>query len=105
MKILIVEDEALIAENLGEFLLENGHSYIKSYDILEAEEILSRDSIDFLICDLNMPPIGLEENLQLLTQTGALTGYIWFENYIKINHPYLVQRLSLIHISEPTRPY
>ena len=57
-KILIIEDETLIALSLKKLLTKRGHNVITIESGLEAINLLKRDSFDRVICDLILPDIS-----------------------------------------------
>ncbi|MBR2208477.1 MAG: response regulator transcription factor [Synergistaceae bacterium] len=61
MKILIVEDEASIAEVVSAFAKREGYETVVAADGLEALEIFERDDIDLVILDLMLPKLNGEE--------------------------------------------
>ncbi|MFA5864164.1 MAG: sigma-54 dependent transcriptional regulator [Phycisphaerae bacterium] len=72
--ILILDDDRIILDSLGEFLLMDGYGAFTANDFQEAKKILSRQSIQIVITDLNMPSInGLE-----------------FLKYVRENYPQIV---------------
>ena len=61
MKILIVEDEASIAEVVSAYARRDGYETVIASDGLEALEIFERDEIDLVILDLMLPKLNGEE--------------------------------------------
>ena len=61
MKILIVEDEASIAEVVSAYAKREGYETVIASDGLEALEIFERDEIDLVILDLMLPKLNGEE--------------------------------------------
>ena len=61
MKILIVEDEASIAEVVSAYARRDGYETVIASDGLEALEIFERDDIDLIILDLMLPKLNGEE--------------------------------------------
>ena len=61
MKILIVEDEASIAEVVSAYAKREGYETVVAGDGLEALEIFERDDIDLVILDLMLPKLNGEE--------------------------------------------
>jgi signal transduction histidine kinase/FixJ family two-component response regulator len=54
-RILVVEDEPVVAQLVAEVLREEGHSVAAILDSFEAFERMTREDFDLLICDLKMP--------------------------------------------------
>jgi len=61
MKILIVEDEASIAEVVSAYAKRDGYETVIASDGLEALEIFERGGIDLVILDLMLPKLNGEE--------------------------------------------
>ncbi|MDY6399070.1 MAG: response regulator transcription factor [Synergistales bacterium] len=61
MKILIVEDEASIAEVVSAYAKRESYETVIASDGLEALEIFERDEIDLVILDLMLPKLNGEE--------------------------------------------
>ena len=61
MKILIVEDEASIAEVVSAYAKREGYETVVAGDGLEALEIFERDDIDLVILDLMLPKLNGEK--------------------------------------------
>ena len=65
LKVLIVEDEQILRENIVQFLELKKFKVIQAKNGLEADHILKRAIPDIIICDVSMP---LMNGLQLLKQ-------------------------------------
>lgn len=66
MKILLVDDDAMITESLSQKLIENGYSVECACNGWEALTKLSNNDYDLLITDLMMPDISGLTLLSLL---------------------------------------
>lgn len=64
MRILIVEDEASIAEVICAYARRNGYEAVIASNGLEAMEIFERDEIDLVILDLMLPKLNGEQVCQ-----------------------------------------
>ena len=61
MKILIVEDEDMIREGIGDYLTDCGYETIQAADGLEALEQFSNHQVALVLLDIQMPKLnGLE---------------------------------------------
>ena len=58
MRILIVEDEVLLAKSLQEILEDSGHSVSSAYDGQEGLELARSAHFDLLILDLMLPKLN-----------------------------------------------
>jgi CheY-like chemotaxis protein len=83
MRILILEDRVSAVYHILEELKEMGHKVVYCSTILDAlNELNAKDKIDCMVVDLNMDPIGLEEEEIAETEGGNLTGWILLKNYV-----------------------
>lgn len=85
--VLLLEDNENINSRLKE-LLEKAHFEVfEAPKITDAIDIFKDEKIDFLIIDLNVPPIGLTKEERDKTLGGLLSGWIWFKNYVLKDYP------------------
>src|SRR6056297_2845360 len=80
MRVLIVEDEALVALDLADMVRDLGHSVVGPFATVQASLPDCRDgSPDFAILDFNLGRGTSAELAELLAETGVpfafLTGY------------------------------
>ncbi len=54
-KILIVDDEPLIADSIGQVVLKMGHSPSVAANVAAAKEAVRREPFDIVFCDVRMP--------------------------------------------------
>lgn len=54
-RILLIEDEAIIREDLAEFLTEEGYTALQAKDGVEGLEAIVSNQPDLVLCDINMP--------------------------------------------------
>lgn len=69
MKILLLEDEAMLSEAINEYLASLGHRISLFEDGTDALERLKTETFDLLVLDINVPGIN---GLELLEQLHAL---------------------------------
>ncbi len=55
MKILLVEDDATISQNIRDYLVQNSCEVDMAYDGLIGEKLLKRELYDCVILDINLP--------------------------------------------------
>ena len=84
--ILIVEDETIIRSALRRLLERNQYQVSEAGSVQEAQERYSIPTLDLIVIYLRLPGAPGTELIKLAEGTPVLI-------------------LSLIHISEPTRPY
>lgn len=73
-KVLVVDDQPLIVEELCEFLESSGYECVRCYSSLEAIERFSADStIGIVLCDLEMPGMNGIEMVEAMKMTGGKT--------------------------------
>lgn len=58
MRLLLVDDDATIREELGERLRDDGHSVWGAPSVAKAIELLEREPVDLVLTDLKMPRRG-----------------------------------------------
>jgi len=68
MKIFLLEDELMLQQSIAEYLEDIGHICISSASGQEALEIISNNSFDLLILDINVPDINGLELIEQLNQ-------------------------------------
>jgi DNA-binding NtrC family response regulator len=62
-KILIVDDESFIRENVTRILKDDGYAVLEAADGRQAKEIVSEEDVDLVLLDLNL---GSEDGIQVL---------------------------------------
>ncbi|RML41291.1 DNA binding response regulator, LuxR protein [Pseudomonas syringae pv. ribicola] len=73
-KILVVDDQPLIVEELGEFLEGCGYACVRCHSSLEAIEHFANDSaIGIVLCDLEMPGMNGIEMVEAMKMAGGKT--------------------------------
>ena len=72
MKILIVEDEAAIAEVLSAYAKREGYDTVYAPDGLAALDIFTHDDIDLVILDLMLPKLNGEEVCRRIREKSSV---------------------------------
>lgn len=72
MKLLIVEDEASIAEVLSAYAKREGYDTVCASDGLSALDIFEHDSIDLVILDLMLPKLNGEEVCRRIREKSSV---------------------------------
>ena len=107
--ILLVDDDQRLRELLKDYLNEKNFQVFTSADFDEAKEILGFFIFDLIILDRMMPSgdgINLIQDIKKTSKTPIIMLTAMGENNDKIDGLKTgTDDLSLIHISEPTRPY
>lgn len=70
MNILLLEDDYLLAEIIGEHLIEQGHTLSVSATSEGADEAFAQKAYDLLILDVNVPGMNGFEFLKMLRTEG-----------------------------------
>jgi two-component system alkaline phosphatase synthesis response regulator PhoP len=73
--ILVVEDEAKIAQIARDYLEHAGYTVIVAYDGTSALEIVRRQPPDLMVLDLGLPGMDGLDVTRALRRTGAAKGY------------------------------
>lgn len=88
MNILILEDNCYLLDMIKEDLVfglkkHNIRPNISLCSNIEmANQYIEEREYDFILCDLNMDPYGLDEKLYLETIGARLTGWVWIKHYV-----------------------
>ena len=85
LKILIVDDEARVREEIGEFLTENRFHVFKAGLPSEAYEILSDQDIDIVILDIKLPEESGIEALEKIKKSHPATEVIMISGHGDMN--------------------
>ncbi len=70
MRMVVIEDNTLLADGITKTLADDGHAVEVFYDGLEADTYLAQESCDLAIIDLNLPSLGGLEILRRLRERG-----------------------------------
>ena len=73
-RVLVVEDEATVANLVADVLREEGHEVISLLDSVQALEHLSREEFDLLICDLKMPKLDGQALYEEAVRRGRISS-------------------------------
>jgi CheY-like chemotaxis protein len=68
-KLLLVDDEVDFLDVLSEFLLDEGYKVTTARDAKEALELMSKETFDLLLSDINMPGM---KGFELIKEAGRL---------------------------------
>lgn len=77
MQILLLEDDVILQDIIGEFLEENGYDVSPFYDGEKALDAIGKSQFDLLILDVNVPSINGFEILEYLREIGNTTPAIY----------------------------
>ncbi|WPU64801.1 response regulator [Peredibacter starrii] len=76
--ILIVDDQPELLSVMGMYFEHYGYRHFKAASALAALEILEKEKIDLVICDLVMPRIGGLELLKRIRESQSDAPYFIF---------------------------
>ncbi|MCG8882227.1 response regulator [Tenacibaculum finnmarkense] len=83
-KILIVEDEQIIAENLRYILNEYGYQYVDvAIDAIETFELFKKNSYDLVLMDINLGDLSTLDGIDLVKQLSEKYTFIFM--YVTAN--------------------
>ncbi|HEY9189896.1 MAG TPA: response regulator transcription factor [Sulfurovum sp.] len=85
MKILLLEDDAILQEIIEEFLLEQGYEVESYFDGEKALDAIGSASFDLLLLDVNVPGIDGFEILSYLREIGNTTPAIYITSLSGVN--------------------
>lgn len=102
MNILLIEDDGAVAHYLREAVEELGHCLFVAMNISRAKTYWRREQIDCIIADMNMDPTGLKVDERKRTQNGLLTGWVWLQNYVFQQKPFMKRQTIILtaYVSE-----
>ncbi len=102
--ILYVDDEPSIGVVLDDILTQAGHKAIGASTVVQALQVLSRETIDLVISDYRMPGLNGLEFLQLLQQEGYDVPVIIITGYASIEHAVVAIKAGAIdYVTKPIR--
>jgi len=100
-KILIIDDDNLIASTMQDFLIGEGYSVQKSTDPISSFWLYSKFQPDLVLCDINMPVMGGMEVLKRIREfnptqkfimvTGAFLNHSEFNILREQNVPQIIK--------------
>ncbi|MHB8352032.1 MAG: winged helix-turn-helix domain-containing protein [Thermoplasmata archaeon] len=76
MRILVVDDDAVFREELGELLSDDGHTVTRASSVPKAVELLEHEEVDVVLTDLKMPRHGGLELVATVRQRWPRTVVI-----------------------------
>jgi len=77
MRILLLEDDVILQDIIGEFLEESGYDVTPFYDGEKALDAIGAFQYDLLLLDVNVPSIDGFEILEYLREIGNTTPAIY----------------------------
>ena len=103
--ILYVDDDPATGLLLEEILAKGGHTTTGARNVLEALQVLSRESVDLIISDYRLPGLTGLEFLSLLQREGYEIPLIMQTAYGSIEHAVTAIKAGAIdYLSKPVRP-
>jgi DNA-binding NtrC family response regulator len=102
--ILYVDDEPSVGLILEDTLTRAGHRALGAANVVEALQVLSRESVDLIISDYRMPGLTGLEFLALLQREGYEIPLIMVTGYASIEHAVAAIKAGAIdYITKPIR--
>ena len=102
--ILYVDDEPSIGMILDDTLTQAGHRALGASNVVEALQVLSRETVDLIISDYRMPGLTGLEFLALLQREGYDIPLIMVTGYASIEHAVSAIKAGAIdYITKPIR--
>ncbi len=86
MKILLLEDDVILQEIIGEFLIEQGYDVDSFYDGEKALDAIGDNFYDILLLDVNVPSIDGFEILSYLRDIGNTVPAIYITSLSGIDN-------------------
>lgn len=104
-KILVVDDEQQICQNVEKILSKNNYEIVQATSAKEAMEKLAQDSFSLLISDIVMPEMNGLEFLKLVKKEWPLTKAIMMTAYASTETAVKAIRLgALDYLTKPFTP-
>ncbi|MEP7343991.1 MAG: sigma-54 dependent transcriptional regulator [Gemmatimonadaceae bacterium] len=102
--ILYVDDEPSVGLILEDTLTRAGHRAIGARNVVEALQVLARESIDLILSDYRMPGLTGLEFLALLQREGYNIPLIMVTGYASIEHAVAAIKAGAIdYVTKPIR--
>jgi DNA-binding NtrC family response regulator len=102
--ILYVDDEPSIGVVLHDVLTRAGHKAHGAATVVEALQVLARETIDLIISDYRMPGLNGLEFLQLLQQEGYEIPVVMVTGYGTIEHAVTAIKAGAVdYVTKPIR--
>ena len=79
--LLLVDDEPLILKNLKYLLADYCENIFTAENGLEALEVLSRESVQCVVCDINMPKMNGVEFVKRIRGDGNEVPFIFYTGH------------------------
>jgi DNA-binding NtrC family response regulator len=104
-KIMVVDDEKQICQNVEKILSKNDYEIIHATSAKEALEKMAKDSFELLISDIVMPGMNGLEFLKLVKKEWPLTKAVMMTAYASTDTAVKAIRLgALDYVSKPFTP-
>lgn len=104
-KILVVDDEKKICNNVEKILSKNNYEIVQATSAKEAMEKMARDSFSLLISDIVMPEMNGLELLKLVKKEWPLTKAVMMTAYASTETAVKAIRLgALDYLTKPFTP-
>ena len=104
-KIMVVDDEKQICQNVEKILTKNNYEVIRATSAKEALEKMAKDSFSLIISDIVMPEMNGLEFLKLVKKEWPLTKAVMMTAYASTDTAVKAIRLgALDYLSKPFTP-
>lgn len=80
-KILLVDDEPMILQSLEFNLEEYADQILTALNGIEALEILAKETVDCVVCDINMSKMGGMELIKKLREKNNQVPFIFYSGH------------------------
>lgn len=79
--LLIVDDEVQLAQNICFLLKNNAEKIFIAHNGIEALEILKKEAVHCVICDISMPKMNGVELIMRVREEGSTIPFIFYTAY------------------------
>ena len=85
-KVAIIEDDIVFGTMLNKWLLKNGYSSTLCIDLNQGKELLNKQKVDLVICDMRLPDGEDTELLQWARENNIVTPFIMMTSYAQVQN-------------------
>ena len=85
-KVAIIDGGMVFGTILNQLLLKNGYSSTLCIDLNQGKELLNKQKVDLVICDMRLPDGEGTELLQWARENNIVTPFIMMTSYAQVQN-------------------
>lgn len=93
-KILIIEDDTDMCNELSEALMDMGYQVKLAFDGLNGKKIIGKENFDLIVLDLKIPKLDGYQILKFIDQKKIMSKVIVITARMKINYEDIALRIQ-----------